>query len=442
MSYNIGPITLTPGVASNNLLQNSSAIQAVKLTNGSQFDLQFTGFGTSGASVCPAGLEYMLRATDGNDGYLNLFPIDSLNVGGQGVANLVVYFQQDKLPTGTWPATVPAQRVIASSFAGQVIATNLVNVGNSLTQNVIQISPAGDSGNTFSVDNAGNVTIGDALHGGGLSIVGNLIVGGNVAGNGTSNLKLDSNGTSRAIQFSVNNVQKGFYDNTGLNINTPINNAMGSPNAAPTMTAGLCLSGGLNMYDAAVSGSPHQPSLSLQTDVSSGAGQNVGIYTNNVARMAAFDSGVQFYFPTTFNALLNIVSGGDTQVLAAGAQSASGSVSGTIASYEIFRGTLKIIQILCNSYRNANPVTFTLPVAFTAFAKVVNMGACPMQFIKIGVAQNIFILTALVAAQGTGVTQTTINANSIGVCQSSFDGISFPSTGGQVYSGVITIEGL
>jgi len=75
MTYNIGPLTVSPGVAYNNILQNAGAIQAIKLTNGTQFDLTFQGFGTPGTSVIPAGLEYMLHASDGNSGYINFIPV-------------------------------------------------------------------------------------------------------------------------------------------------------------------------------------------------------------------------------------------------------------------------------------------------------------------------------------------------------------------------------
>jgi len=160
MTYNIGPLTVSPGVAYNNILQNAGAIQAIKLTNGTQFDLTFQGFGTPGTSVIPAGLEYMLHASDGNSGYINFIPVDSLGVGGSGVVNAVAYFQGEDLPQGQWPATVPAQRVILPAGAGAVVADHLINttsVGSASP--IINIEETGATGPEVFADNQGNFYI-------------------------------------------------------------------------------------------------------------------------------------------------------------------------------------------------------------------------------------------------------------------------------------------
>lgn len=150
------PVTLTPGITSPTPLINLGAIQAVKLTNGSPFDLTVTGFGASGGGlIVPAGMEYMLHAEDGNDGYLSILPVNNNNVTGTGVANLVVYLVNERLPKGSWPATVPVQIVQAKVST----VTVLVNDGNALGTQIIESTPSGAASSTISILNDGTVTI-------------------------------------------------------------------------------------------------------------------------------------------------------------------------------------------------------------------------------------------------------------------------------------------
>jgi hypothetical protein len=366
MTLPLGPLTISPTTPYHMTIPNPGLVQQVKFTNGTQFDITATGYGMSGQTTIPAGMEYMLYGSDNQQGFINFTATDNLNVGGQGVLNATGYLVGEQMPQGSWPVAIPAQRVIASSFAGQVIATNLVNVGNALTQNVIQVQPAGDSGNTFSVDNAGNVTIGDALHGGGLSVVGNIIVGGNVAGNGTQNLKLDSNGTSRAIQFDVNNVQKAFVDNTGLVMNTPITNATGGI-TNPTWTGGMNLSGGLYIHDSAINGDSNSPNINFQT--ASGAGHVLQFLTNAVLRMSIQDTQVQIV-NSDLNALQKIIAGDQIQPNDAVFSTVNGSVSGVADLWcPIWGSALKMGWVnLRNNFNTAAAVTLLFPTPQMNFA--------------------------------------------------------------------------
>jgi hypothetical protein len=294
--------------------------------------------------------------------------------------------------------TNPQWTSLSQNFGNVVTstATNLANIGYPITTQVIQVQPAGDSGYDFAVDNLGNVTIGDAAHGGSLSVVGTSTFGGRVQGNGGSNLRLDTGGVGRAIEFDASGVQKGFYDSNGLNINSPINNAMGSPDAAATMTAGLCLSGGLNMYDGAVSGSPHQPGLTLQTNVAAGAGQSIGMFTNNIARMAIFDSAVQIYNQLTANAQINA----NMPSQATG----NGSVSGNATLWTPIWGSgLKIGIAFClSNFQTATNVTLLFPSALTNGIYGISgpISGTTFSFQNGGVAQNLRRVTSIGAAGG------------------------------------------
>src|SRR5438094_9278398 len=101
-------VSLTPGTTSKVSLVNLGAIQALKVTNGTPFDLTTSGFGISGGNlIVPAGLEYLLHAEDGNTGHIDILPVNNIGASGTGVANLVVYLQNERLPQGTWPVSVP-----------------------------------------------------------------------------------------------------------------------------------------------------------------------------------------------------------------------------------------------------------------------------------------------------------------------------------------------
>ena len=135
--------------------------------------------------------------------------------------------------------------------------------------------------------------------------------------------------------------------------------------------------------------------------------------------------------------LLNQIDG-DT-----GAVSLSGSTNGTAILYEQLQATVKRVIIVCNAFRNggAGVQTIALPTGFTVAASISNMGGPTFTLVKVGVTQNCFIITALVAGGGTGVSQANVNANSIGVIQTGFDTISFNGSAAGNATGIIILEG-
>lgn len=359
MTLPLGPLTISAATPYHMTIPNPGLVEQVKFSNGSQFDLTATGYGMSGQTTIPAGMEYMFYGSDNQQGFINFTATDNLNVGGQGVINATGYLVGEQMPQGSWPVAIPAQRVIASSFAGQVIATNLVNVGNALTQNVIQVQPSGDSGNVFSVDNAGNVTIGDAAHGGTLSVVGTSTFGARVQGNGASNLRLDTGGVGRAIEFDASGVQKAFVDSNGLNINSPILNQLGAPNS-PDWLGGLNVSGNLLIHDGVIKADPNSKSLFYQTDPTA---SNVHqFYTNNVIRFVLADTLARVQ-NSDFQCDQKIIAGDQIQPNDAIFSTGNGSVSGSANLYcPIWGSALKIgfCQLVSN-FNTATVVTLLLP---------------------------------------------------------------------------------
>jgi hypothetical protein len=129
MSSNIGPVVLVPGIQQQLSLINIPNIQALKVTNGTPFDITYSGFGTRGNSIIPAGLEYMLYAKFQNSGYLNLLAVNNAGVSGNGVVNVVLFDTGEELPPGVWPVSVPTQTVSANVSTVQTLSNESATSG-------------------------------------------------------------------------------------------------------------------------------------------------------------------------------------------------------------------------------------------------------------------------------------------------------------------------
>lgn len=148
-------VTVTPGVTANVSLQSVQNIQAVKVTNGTPFDLDYTGVGAASIVVIPAGLEYMFYADQERSGNISILPVNNNNITGTGVVNITIFLIGDQIPKGTWPATVPTQTVQAKVST----VTTLVNDGSAVGTQIIESTPAGAASSTISILNDGTVTI-------------------------------------------------------------------------------------------------------------------------------------------------------------------------------------------------------------------------------------------------------------------------------------------
>ena len=154
MSYKI-VLSVTPGVQVTQPLQSVQNIQAVKVTNGTPFDLDYTGVGSATIVVVPAGLEYMFYASQERSGQIQLLAVNNNNQTGTGVVNVTVFLEGDQIPKGTWPVTVPTQTVQAKVST----VTTLINDGNSTGTQIIESTPAGAPGSTISILNNGTIII-------------------------------------------------------------------------------------------------------------------------------------------------------------------------------------------------------------------------------------------------------------------------------------------
>lgn len=140
---------VSPGQTYNIPIKNPSMAQAIKLSNGTPFDLDAEGFGTQGQEVIVAGIEVILYAKVQNSGFINITPVNNNNVTGTGVINIVVYLIGEQLPVGHWPVTIPTQTVQAKVST----VTTLVNDGSAPGTQIIESTESGSSGSNVSVLN-------------------------------------------------------------------------------------------------------------------------------------------------------------------------------------------------------------------------------------------------------------------------------------------------
>lgn len=161
MSNILPAVTVGVGTTSRILLPHVNAIQAMKLSNGSPFDLNISGFG--GETVVPTGTEYMLYAEVQNTGYINIYSVNNLSMPplSTGIVNMVVYYEGEKLPPGVWPISIPAQVVTASVD----IAQQVVSDGYAPGTHVVEAQESGSPGSNVLIDNQGNFNISEVTAG-------------------------------------------------------------------------------------------------------------------------------------------------------------------------------------------------------------------------------------------------------------------------------------
>ena len=154
MSYN-QTVLLTPGSEVQVPIPNPSNVAAIKLSNGTRYDLYINGFGTQGTLTIPNGTEYLLSGSVQNSGFININPIDNYGVGGNGIVNINVFLFGDPVPQGSWPTTIPAQVVSVAN------AQTLFNTTQAFGSQIVKIRYNGNTSNqdNISMDNDGTVNI-------------------------------------------------------------------------------------------------------------------------------------------------------------------------------------------------------------------------------------------------------------------------------------------
>lgn len=122
----------------------------------------------------------------------------------------------------------------------------------------------------------------------------------------------------------------------------------------------------------------------------------------------------------------------------------NGATAGTATLYQPFTGTLKLVIVLQNGFRNGGGTaqTLAIPTGFTTGFRFWNGDSNPLQFKSSSTARTVNLITALNAAGGTITSQTDVNASTIGDCFNSVDTISFNSGAAAAHTGVLVLVGI
>lgn len=160
MPITMPTVLLSPGILQTVNLLSPSAPQALKVSNKSPYDVQYSGFGVVGSDWIPSGTEYMLYASIQSAGELNLTAFNNANVSPAAPGAVLVseYLFGESLPIGHWPVSIPFQTVNASTNV--TTAQHVKDTVDPPLTPVISMQPTDVAGNNLTVliDNSGNAT--------------------------------------------------------------------------------------------------------------------------------------------------------------------------------------------------------------------------------------------------------------------------------------------
>lgn len=166
---------LSPGVTSEITIPVGT--YALKVSNTSPYDLDWSGFGVIGDDWIPSGVEWMLYASAYFSGAATLTLVNNKGItpANNGIVLLVAYPNKDSVPEGHWPVTIPTS--VVQTSGGVITAQNLDNEGNVAGTQIIKSVVSGDGVNqAVSLTNDAQFTLGDALHQALMDIIGNLLL--------------------------------------------------------------------------------------------------------------------------------------------------------------------------------------------------------------------------------------------------------------------------
>ena len=217
---NFGRQALTPGTPVN--YPTGTGWEFIQVINESPYllGLNFSGLGSIDFPIShrediymPRGYTGSLVITPSNYGYTAAFvaaaPSAFVTVNGFGPGEI-------KNPQSVALARLNNVGNTVSGVAGT--ASNLNNTGNPAGTNIISSTVSGDAQQAFSVSNDGIVAIGDAAHGGSLSVVGPLTMTGNIQSATTGNLVLNGRGPAAAVQLQSSGFLFMQVDGNGVSI--------------------------------------------------------------------------------------------------------------------------------------------------------------------------------------------------------------------------------
>lgn len=420
MPLPLAPITLVPGQSQPIQLQNLGSIQAIKLSNGSPFNVTYSGFGRQGSDILVAGTEDILYADVNNSGSLTLYPSNDYGVSGNGIANITIYFAGESLPSdkGHYPVTIPVQTVQAKVAAVQTLS----NEGQAAGTLVIDYGPSGNNqvGAFYNDHFILSVVQAGVAH---------QVLKGQTSGNplqigqaGDISEVLGKLTVDQLLTASLGLTQTGVLSSTG-GAQTITGNAAGSLHLGQSATG--------DTLDTNA------------TDTFLKSGSLVHIQSPSGTDVATFAA---TGLVTALLGLLNLTGQAPTSV--------SGSVGGTAKFYvPIWGAGLKILIVALNGWNSASVATFTFPTAGGglqfgwSFASYGTAVANTWGLFIGGTAQPIRHMLTLGAAGAAGTDEaiTALKSDNIGafaLTGGAATSIQIGTTGGAANSGTILLIGV
>jgi hypothetical protein len=122
----------------------------------------------------------------------------------------------------------------------------------------------------------------------------------------------------------------------------------------------------------------------------------------------------------------------------------NGATAGTATLYQPLNGTLKLVLIYENGFRNGSGAaqTLSLPTAFTTSLRFWTSDSNPLTFVGSSTNRTANIVTAIAAGGGTVTSQTTVNGYSMGGVNAGVDTVSFNASESSTHTGLIVLLGV
>src|SRR6185503_6895232 len=140
------------------------------------------------------------------------------------------------------------------------------------------------------------------------------------------------------------------------------------------------------------------------------------------------------------NQLVNILA-----LLYGSGTSINGATAGTATLYQFFIGTLKVVIVYENGFRNGSgsAQTIAIPTPFVSDCFFFSSATGTFELLASGSSKTVNIITALASGGGTASTSSTgVGSFSFGDCPGAIDTVSFNGSAASNHTGFIILIGI
>ncbi len=243
MSHFYGIVQITAGTQAKTDDLGGSGLSGILIGNESGLTVKVTLQGANiSRSLYPGTVDFFdIPQKSGFIGVVQFDPVANLTNATSWPCSYVQIdtFGIGEKPSGTYPLTLPRNTNVGNAITTNVTNSTLVYDGAVAGSQFVEAKPAGDTNSTVTLDNSGNLTLGDAAHAGSLVLKGtlstdagaittdgagditaikNITSSGNVAVGGTLNVT----GTTTVGAINTGTINAGGYSQGAgdMNLNT------------------------------------------------------------------------------------------------------------------------------------------------------------------------------------------------------------------------------